>query len=136
MKPFKFRVWDSINKEFCTPDDFYTSCYGEVYKKIMCSDRIIHQNNARYEISYSTGLFDIEGAEIFEGDILNYYKNSKSLIQIVYFDEKLSKFMQKELFRISVDSKYKILTTSDLRNCHKKCIISNKYENKELLENL
>lgn len=56
MKNFNFRLWDKKTKKIIKVEDFPTITLTEIYEK--------------YKIILSTGYFDRNNIEIFDGDIL------------------------------------------------------------------
>ena len=111
MREIKFRAWDKDNKEMLYELD--NKGYHEDLMKPF--DNL--DTKSYYEIMQFTGLFDKNGKEIYEGDIIE---------QIFYGDE-ISKI---------------ILVVEDIRNLESiRCgsskenkIIGNIYENPEFVE--
>ena len=123
MRDIKFRAWD--NNEEWMVDDMLLSFDGEIltddvqpndtpYKEIELADE------GRYELMQYTGMKDVKGVEIYEGDILqseHYFKYKVVFKGDCWRCESLKNSRFKNRF-IGRDLK----------------VIGNIYENPELLE--
>lgn len=77
MREIKFRCWDIVNKKMRSDKDLWDIAYNEIF---------IHTPDQRaLNIMQYTGLKDINGTEIYEGDIVEYVnKGTKGIGKIVY----------------------------------------------------
>lgn len=123
MNNLKFRAWDKANKEMLKIDviDFFLK-----------GIRILERNGNSFFMKFSdvvlmqsTGLFDKNKKEIFEGDIVrNIYTGS---IGRVYWCVHNTGFF----YYVEKDKKHYTV----FRANHNLEVIGNVYENKELIQN-
>lgn len=134
MRTIKFRVWDGKYMDY---DVWVNSCgaFGEPEKKYNTPNIEISSYPNKSIIMQFTGLYDKNGKEIYEGDIL-----SKMWKVEVYKDENTNAFMVKIHTHSEVNKPrtlYKYLkerkrAKTEDTDC---VIIGNIYENTELLNN-
>lgn len=121
MREYKFRAWDNYNQEMIN---------WEQYKYELVSDDFINHEKGPLTIMQYTGLKDMKGKEIYEGDI----------IEGGYFSPLTNKFISK-LYEVNYrDGSYmaKLIGWSPYGdtwlNFIEGKIVGNIYENKELLK--
>nr|DAK48970.1 MAG TPA: YopX protein [Caudoviricetes sp.] len=125
----KFRAWDKTDKEMYLVDEINFN-RGE-FESI--GDAITFKREAdEVELMQSTGLFDKNGKDIFEGDILKVANNDSSWFEVVKYDHDKAMFISKE-----VNLKYEVPETPlyDLFSPYlfKVEVIGNIWENRDLL---
>lgn len=74
-----FRVWDESRKIMVYPDSLRCSL-GEVMEAITEIDYVTRSETSRVKenIMQFTGVWSVEGREVFEGDIINVYDTNLS----------------------------------------------------------
>lgn len=121
MREIKFRLWDKLGNKIVTPNkNIYLNLLGQVVTDSPENGEIIPFSKDTYELNQSTGLQDVTGKDIYEGDILE-------------FDEK--EWGCKHIFEVKYDKYSGFVGSGTLRDWEVFCkIIGNIYENPELLE--
>lgn len=88
----KFRAWDKTHKKIGLIDaDMQDGLFQSV--KIFDEDEDDWQESDRFVLMQSTGLFDKNGTEIFEGDILAVETDDEVINVNVFWDKKHALFM-------------------------------------------
>ena len=130
MIPIKFRAWDTHEEVMNRVDyiDFANEIVGLSNENVRDYEQPIH----RVEFMQSTNLLDKNGAEIYEGDILEVEKNEdgtyKGTINGKTFFDRFQGYSSK----IKVEGMHDINTLRYWNNRVR--IIGNIYENPELLK--
>ena len=123
----KFRVWDTVKKAMSevqaivyTEEKVYPIYFKEIRRYIPFNEAILMQ---------STGLFDKNGKEIFENDIVEWeHKDTGQLVRgIIKYDTELG-------FWWMTDVRFNNLTAIGYLANQKVTVLGNIYENPELLE--
>ena len=123
----KFRVWDIVKKAMSevqaivfTEKKVYPIYFKEIRRYIPFSEAILMQ---------STGLFDKNGKEIFESDIVEWeHKDTGQLVRgIVKYDTELG-------FWGMTDVRFNDLTAIGYLANQRVTVLGNIYENKDLVE--
>ncbi|GAB7231419.1 YopX family protein [Facklamia hominis] len=122
----KFRAWDKYDEEIVEYIDLALACHDDIYDL-----NSLFESN-RYEFMQSTGLFDKNGVEIFEGDIIKGYGLSDEIYVLVKED------FYYRFESIKDDGTENNFINPIMFSIHAKRgryeVIGNIYENKELLE--
>ena len=118
QRPIKFREWDKLSRRM-----LHTVTLQQLMDEILDVGSTHSWHMGALELMQFTGLLDIDGKEIYEGDIVSRpgTETNEVIVEVVSFEE--GKF-------VGVSEKY---DTSYLNNNYGE-IIGNIYENPELLE--
>lgn len=120
MNNLKFRAWDKVNKEMLKIDiiDFYS-------EEIMVLEDDSTMKFSDVVLMQSTGLFDKNGVEIFDGDIVrNIHTGSVGRVNWCVHNTGFFYYVEKDKKDYTVfRAKYNLE------------VIGNVYENKELIQN-
>lgn len=119
----RFRVWSRVYKRYFT-DDFLTDCDGNLFENQRGELEITSSND--WIVEYSTGLFDLNGTEIYEGDIMQFHKGHAYPYKAVKFDQ---------LYDDNADGSFLTWTADSYSVLGNTCfpVIGNIHENPELL---
>ena len=128
----KFRAWDggSLNRMYSPQEVLVGDSCTWIVDEDSWENEWIFNNDL--VIMQSTGLFDKNGKEIFEGDILKV-TDEQSWLEVVSFNENKAMFVSKEIERkidIPESPLYDLFNT-DIFEIK---IIGNIWENPDLLE--
>ena len=128
MREIKFRVWDKENKEMLDVEDLHwDDCTREfLIRTTMYSDYFTPEEMILMQF---TGLYDKNGKEIYEGDIVSE-KGHYHLIpdKLVY-----QKIQWKDTYSCWLRGEYQRLTPKNVKQYEIE-VVGNIFKNPELLE--
>lgn len=134
---FKFRVWDRETKRYLDGTErFGISISLDTLIFALVDGKIDHEiNTDSFVLEQFTGLYDCEGKEIFEGDILGH-KVKGDISSILNDNLDFSwlyvvKFFAGAFHVVFVPAKKDYGRLIEWRHCQ---VIGNRFENSELLE--
>ena len=123
MRP-KFRAWDKLRKRISVVDRIYFDTEGVQLR----DDGGLYWRHFREVIlMQSTGLKDLNGIEIFEGDIVRFFDS----LYTVFYDISEGSYRLKPH-----DDRWVVDYMSNFSSEESFEVVSNIYENKELLEDM
>ena len=128
----RFRAWDKHNQKMFANDELIiwdNNVYANDSKKLSCNYLKGWSIDEEY-LMQSTGVFDENGVEIFEGDILAVETDDGTLNVNVFWDEGHALFM----FESKQYNEKEALAELLEDDSYPFEIIGNIYENKELLD--
>ena len=118
----KFRAWDTFDEDMVN-DIFFSwqDCGYESLNECLADER--------WSFMQSTGLFDVNGKEIFESDIVEWeHKDTGQLVRgIVKYDTELG-------FWGMTDVRFNDLTAIGYLANQRVTVLGNIYQNKKLVE--
>ena len=124
----RYRAWDVEFKEMVRVDALVLD--EQVIKATYKNGNVVKEDIKDYKLMQSTGLFDKNGKEIFEGDILNVESDEENLKVSVFWDDKHALFM----FESKKYNEEYALAELFEENSYSLKIIGNVHANPELLE--
>lgn len=119
----KFRAWDKETKTMNGMAEIYRNRNQEIE---------LHPRDDEIILMQSTGLFDKNGKEVFEGDILEV-TDKHSWLEVVSYSQEKAMFVTEEInreFKVPESPLYDLSDSTFLKTE----VIGNIYENPELLE--
>lgn len=108
-RKLEFRVWDKELKQFASPNVHHLHKDGELMSIVLNLDISKISGNDRFIVQQFTGLTDINGQKIFEGDIVEWLpKNEKwgDYIHPVVWSPSSIAFVLDSSGRHLIDDKY------------------------------
>lgn len=124
MNNLKFRVWDKTNKEMLNID--ILNLFLEEVVVLENDGSAFSMKFKDVELMQSTGLFDKNGKEIFEGDILKTRTRGYVIVRKENGNTMTT-------YKSGINKRTSLVLSSFLEKYQVK-IVGNIYENKDLLE--
>lgn len=131
MREIKFKVWDKIHEEWVElGEDYFISYAGEKLEVIQgneCWTEVLKD----VDIVQYTGLKDVTGKEIYEGDIIPYHLD-KSKVGVVTYGQNLGHIGFYVDWKTGIHRDILLKTLAYWAS--NSTVVGNIYENSELLE--
>lgn len=129
----RFRAWHNTWEEMCEAKRIRFDDEGNVTTVLFIGkDLGVNAKIDEIELMQSTGLFDENDKEIFDGDILKVkIMSGQSWLETVRYNDEKAMFVSKEVKRKVLESPLYDLFITDLFEVE---VIGNIYENPELVE--
>lgn len=129
----RFRAWHNTWEEMCEVKRIRFDDEGNVTTVLFIGkDLGVNAKIDEIELMQSTGLFDENDKEIFDGDILKVkIMSGQSWLETVRYNDEKAMFVSKEVKRKVLESPLYDLFITDLFEVE---VIGNIYENPELVE--
>ena len=129
----RFRAWHNTWEEMCEAKRIRFDDEGNVTTVLFIGkDLGVNAKIDEIELMQSTGLFDENDKEIFDGDILKVkIMSGQSWLETVRYNDEKAMFVSKEVKRTVLESPLYDLFITDLFEVE---VIGNIYENPELVE--
>lgn len=80
----KFKLWLKGFNKFMGDTEWYINPKGEVFFENMMDGELIQAGDDSYVVLRFTGLHDLNGQEIYEGDIVKLFYHHDSIVQNQY----------------------------------------------------
>jgi len=81
----KFKIWlNAVNKFALNSDEWYINSSGQLYTEDIMDGSMIKAKEGYYKICRFTGLHDLNGLEIYEGDLVKLYYHHENIVSNQY----------------------------------------------------
>ena len=80
----KFKIWLNGFKKFMSDEEWYINSQGKLFFENEMDGELVPALDGTYSILRFTGLHDLNGQEIYEGDIVKLFYHHDSIVQNQY----------------------------------------------------
>lgn len=81
----KFKIWlNDVNRFAANSEEWYINSFGELYTEDVMDGSIIKAKDGHCKICRFTGLHDLNGKEIYEGDLVKLYYHHENIVSNQY----------------------------------------------------